>query len=247
MRSKLKYITMIRKIFQPPNLVENTQASRIKCGNIFILSDDNFSLICELCEHDFYSFEDFRLHIKEHFPKSITNIKTEDPIHIDIDFESITPDLHYGATSNYLSNNEDFPQTPAEIDLEETNSDCESIPPEIHDEMMDFKDIINHATNSESFNEEFGSSKFNEETEETIEETIQSEQLKGQTPKLTPELQRNNGNDKPVPLRIIKIKVNEKHSKGLNHSRQLNNIKSGSIHDKPDTQTLHPKSGSLRK
>lgn len=223
-------------------MFENTEFSRIKCGNIFILSDDNFSLVCEFCEHDFYSFEEFRLHIKEHFPKSIPNSKTEHPISCANGFESITPDIHYGITSN-STDNEHFPETAAEIKIED--SDCESIPPEIHDEMVDFKDIINCDTSSESVIEDFGSSRLNDN--QFTDEIIQNKQSERKLSKLANNLQPDNENSSPVPLRIIRIKVNKASATGSNYSSELKNIETyrGAVHKTPDNQTDHSNSESL--
>lgn len=41
------------------------------------MSDDNFALICEFCERDFYTLVDLRAHIKEHLPESQSKIKNE--------------------------------------------------------------------------------------------------------------------------------------------------------------------------
>lgn len=62
---------------------------RIKCGQVFILSNNSFALTCEFCGDDFNAFEAFRSHIKEHFPDS------EDEICIssDSDCELVTPDI----------------------------------------------------------------------------------------------------------------------------------------------------------
>lgn len=52
---------------------------RIKCGQIYLLSDDNFSLICEFCDRDFYTLADLRAHLRaEHLPESQTNINIEE-------------------------------------------------------------------------------------------------------------------------------------------------------------------------
>lgn len=61
---------------------------RRKCGEILIWSNDNFSLICDFCGGDFVAFEYFRHHIKEHFPKTQTNIKTEDAVSYGSDCDS---------------------------------------------------------------------------------------------------------------------------------------------------------------
>lgn len=74
-------------------MVEKTEVVRIKCGQIFILSKDNFSLICEFCVQDFYTFEDFRVHLHEHFPQVPMNIKQEDSISYGSDYMSIPPEI----------------------------------------------------------------------------------------------------------------------------------------------------------
>lgn len=43
----------------------------IHCGQIFILSNNNFALICEFCgREDLYTLDVFRSHVKKHFPDS---------------------------------------------------------------------------------------------------------------------------------------------------------------------------------
>lgn len=45
--------------------------TRIKCGQIFILPNNNFVLMCGFCGRDIcYELKDFQDHIKEHFPES---------------------------------------------------------------------------------------------------------------------------------------------------------------------------------
>lgn len=58
----------------------NTTVDKIKCGQIFILSNDIFSLICEFCGKDYRNLEDFVVHITNHFPEPPTIIKQEVPI-----------------------------------------------------------------------------------------------------------------------------------------------------------------------
>lgn len=72
----------------------STGTTRRKCGQIFFLSDDNFSLICEFCGDDFLTFEDFRPHVTEHFPKSPLNIKLENSISCGSDNESDPLTIH---------------------------------------------------------------------------------------------------------------------------------------------------------
>lgn len=144
-----------------------------------------------------------------------------------------------------MTENEHQPESPVENNLEETSSDCEYIPLSRHDDMMEFKDTIKYKTGSESFDEEFDSSRLNDN--QFTEETIQSKQSKGQRTKLT--LQSNSGKAegkaKPVPLRIIRVKVNENNVIGSNHSKELIHIEPGSIREKPYRRPEYSKNNSL--
>lgn len=66
-------------------MVDRSEVVKIKCGHIFLLSDDNIALICEFCERDFYKIIDFRVHLKEHLLGSQSNSKNKED-----DFESIS-------------------------------------------------------------------------------------------------------------------------------------------------------------
>lgn len=52
--------------------------TRIKCGQIYILSNNEFSLICKFCGNDFFTLDDLRAHLNEHFPNIPTVIKKEE-------------------------------------------------------------------------------------------------------------------------------------------------------------------------
>lgn len=67
-------------------MVERSEVARIKCGQIFLLSDDNFTLICEYCERDFYTLVDFRSHLREHLPELHFNIEDSVPSEIKEEF-----------------------------------------------------------------------------------------------------------------------------------------------------------------
>lgn len=58
----------------------NSDSDRMKCGEIFIFSKDNFLLVCGYCRTDYYTLEAFGVHfIHDHMPPHlITNIKCED-------------------------------------------------------------------------------------------------------------------------------------------------------------------------
>lgn len=58
----------------------NNTVDKIKCGQIFILPNDVFSLICEFCCKDYRNLDDFVVHITNHFPETPTIIKQEDAI-----------------------------------------------------------------------------------------------------------------------------------------------------------------------
>lgn len=57
----------------------NESIQKRKCGQIFILSHGKFSFVCEICGNDYFSLDDFGLHITGHFPKSLMNIIEKDP------------------------------------------------------------------------------------------------------------------------------------------------------------------------
>lgn len=64
-------------LFQQPIMEEKIAVVKLNCGQIFLMSDENFSFSCKFCDRDFYSLQDFLPHIKEHCPKSVTKIKRE--------------------------------------------------------------------------------------------------------------------------------------------------------------------------
>lgn len=53
---------------------------RKKCGEIYILPNDQFALICYFCGQCSVALEDMRAHLIEHFPISPKHIKNEDSI-----------------------------------------------------------------------------------------------------------------------------------------------------------------------
>lgn len=57
--------------------MESTEVTRIKCGQIYVLSNNEFSLICKFCGNDFFTLDDLRAHLNEHFSDSPTIIKKE--------------------------------------------------------------------------------------------------------------------------------------------------------------------------
>lgn len=74
-------------------MVGSSDVIRIKCGQIYILSDDNFSLICEFCDNEFLTLVELRDHLLEHFPKTPKNIKKEESLSSDSDCEITSWDL----------------------------------------------------------------------------------------------------------------------------------------------------------
>lgn len=88
-------------------MVETIQVTRIKCGQIFILSTENFSLVCDFCEDDFYTFDDLRAHLSEHFPDLPTNLKDED----NNDCELTQLDINEDNTDNLSDNLQDNDET----------------------------------------------------------------------------------------------------------------------------------------
>lgn len=81
--------------------------TRQKCGQIYIMSDDNFSLICEFCEQDFFTLEDFRVHLKGHIPRSTVSIKIEDASDSE-DCEPITPEKIANLKDNFIDILQDY-------------------------------------------------------------------------------------------------------------------------------------------
>lgn len=77
-------------------MVGSTDVVRIKCGQIYILSDDNFSLICEFCDNEFLTLFELRDHLLEHFPKipkTSKSIKKEPSLSSESDCEITSWDL----------------------------------------------------------------------------------------------------------------------------------------------------------
>lgn len=82
-----------------------SQIARIKCGEIYILSTDFFSLSCEFCQLHFNTLGKLNVHLNEHFSKSPTNIKSMDSISCDSDCELIPlDDEKYSLTDNLKDN-----------------------------------------------------------------------------------------------------------------------------------------------
>lgn len=83
---------MLFAVLQQLKMTQSTTVTRIKCGKIYILSNNKFSLICKFCENEFFVLEDLRAHLTEHFPDSPTNnIKNEDSISCGSDWNSVPP------------------------------------------------------------------------------------------------------------------------------------------------------------
>lgn len=82
-------------------MVEKTEIIRIKCGQVYILSTDYFSIICEFCDEDFYTLDDLRAHLKEHFQESPPNITKEEPVVIKYEI-NIPSDAEYLMEENLL-------------------------------------------------------------------------------------------------------------------------------------------------
>lgn len=144
-------------------MVDRIAFVRIKCGQIFFLSDDKFSWACEFCDKDFYSLEDFRPHINEHFPKSLTNIKRENSISCGSDFEAFPLDIGDVTKKDSCFDNENcLPKTPLRIKKENSigfDSECEYFQPEIRDDVMSFEDIMKYEADTQLVNEKCGSSR----------------------------------------------------------------------------------------
>lgn len=135
---------------------------KIKCGQIYILSTDNFSLICEFCAGEYFTLPDLHSHLDEHLLRTPINIKKEDSISCGSDSECVPLDK----TNVNMTDIENFLEIPV-------NSDCESIPPELHDYMMDFKDVVKYEADSEATSSKLYYNQYKDKI-------IQSEQNVGQ-------------------------------------------------------------------
>lgn len=71
-------------------MVDRTAAiARKRYGQIFILPDDTFSFMCDVCAEDFFTIEVFRVHLTDHFRKTATNNTNEGSSSCDSDCEYI--------------------------------------------------------------------------------------------------------------------------------------------------------------
>lgn len=166
-------------------MVDKISLVRIKCGQIFFLADDKFSWTCEFCDKDFYSLEDFRPHINEHFPKSLSNIKREDSISCGSDSETLPLD-------DLRVDSEHCLKTPQNIKKEDSisfDSECVNIYPEIRDEVMSYEDIMKYEATSQSITKECSSSRLAEN--QFTKKTIKNEPSERKQPE---QIQSNNGN-----------------------------------------------------
>lgn len=80
---------------------------RIKCGQIFIMSNNDFALICDFCGRDVHTLEFFRSHVKEHFPDS----EDEVCISSDSECEYVPPDTNVQLVSTLQNDNASGSQT----------------------------------------------------------------------------------------------------------------------------------------
>lgn len=85
-----------------------------KCGQIFILSTDNFLLVCEYCEDSFSTLESLRSHLEQHCPRLPATIENADS-----DCEIIPTDLQddFHEKAALQSTNEDL--IPAAVNYSE--------------------------------------------------------------------------------------------------------------------------------
>lgn len=112
-------------------MVEKPEIDWKKCGEIFILPYDDFSLICYFCGVPFVAFEDFRNHMKEHFSKmpSLKHIKREDSSE-DGDF---TDKIWIESTTTHIKNEDSISY----------GNECEPNPLEIPDDVkVNFSGIL---------------------------------------------------------------------------------------------------------
>lgn len=92
-------------------MFEQTDIVRIKCGEIYILSTDYFSLSCEFCKHDFNTLEKLHVHLNEHFKQS-PNIKNENSKSCDSEPE-IPDNIQENDVSSFHSADENSSESPA--------------------------------------------------------------------------------------------------------------------------------------
>lgn len=132
----------------------NSTVEKIKCGQIFILPNDNFSLVCEFCEKDYHKLEDFVVHISSHFPETPTSaaIKQEAAVKQ----EMVEPEI-------CAENRTDVLRSDEQENLETENNlvikeETETTPPDACDETLTEvveDDDSSQAPAAESSNEEW--------------------------------------------------------------------------------------------
>lgn len=77
---------------------------RIKCGEIFLLANDVFSLICKFCGDEFHALEEIRIHIAEHFPESPNNIN-EDSVSSGSDCMFVSSEICVDFEDDFIGSN----------------------------------------------------------------------------------------------------------------------------------------------
>lgn len=94
------------------------EVTRKKCGEIFIFPGDTFSLICDFCGDSCFALEALRAHLSAHFPKSPTNIKTEDNFDSSSDCESLPLDIKEDMMEKLVVNRKTQPTAADSIKLD---------------------------------------------------------------------------------------------------------------------------------
>lgn len=84
-------------------MYEQLKITRIKCGEIFIMPNDVFAMVCKFCQDEFHTLEDFRYHLTEHFVDPPTDIKNEDSISLGDECELTLSEIHTEMNSTFTS------------------------------------------------------------------------------------------------------------------------------------------------
>lgn len=113
---------------------EKTEVISKKCGEIFILLDDNCWLICDFCGENFFDLKVFRNHIKEHFPKSPKTIKRKRSIGYCNDIESFPTYINDIKEDNFIPDEKQYQETLMRIKREDS-SERKPISSEMQDDL----------------------------------------------------------------------------------------------------------------
>lgn len=160
----------------------NNTVDKIKCGQIFILSDDIFSLVCEFCGKEYRKLDDFVVHITNHFPETPTIIKQENAIKQEVIIkhehtvsqEEIKQDI---ANRKYIVKQEDSINQEESINQEDSvkqyviscDSEDESVPPVMPEMKLQQDEDDSQSNSADSLNEVWELISVEEDTEQNEE------------------------------------------------------------------------------